>query len=86
LPKKFVAGTVYDPKEEEVIIGAKCTIKDANSKDTFTAETDEYGDFWFNDLKDNRTYNLTIKKGKATKTIEGIYTDKDLSLGDIAVE
>ncbi len=86
LPKKFVAGTVYDPKEEEVIIGAKCTIKDTGSKDSFTVETDEYGDFWFNDLKDNRTYNLTIKKGKASKTIEGIFTDKDLSLGDIAME
>ena len=86
LPKKFVAGTIYDPKEEEVIIGAKCTIKDANSKDSFTVETDEYGDFWFNDLEDNRTYNLTIKKGKSSKTIEGIYTDKDLSLGDIAME
>ncbi len=24
LPKKFIAGTVYDPEEEEVIIGASC--------------------------------------------------------------
>ena len=85
LPKKFVAGTVYDPKEEEVIIGAKCTLKDTASKDVFTAETDEYGDFWFNNLQDNHTYNLTIKKGKATKTIEGIVTEKDLSLGDIPI-
>jgi tetrathionate reductase subunit B len=85
LPKKFVAGTVYDPKEEEVIIGAKCTLKDTASKEAFTAVTDEYGDFWFNNLKDNRTYNLTIKKGKTTKTIEGIVTEKDLSLGDIPI-
>ena len=27
LPKKFVAGTVYDPVEKEVVIGATCTSK-----------------------------------------------------------
>lgn len=86
LPKKFVAGTIYDPKEKEVIIGAKCTLKDAQSNESFTAETDNFGDFWFRGLKDNRTYNLKIEKGKASKTIEGILTDKDLSLGDIPME
>ena len=29
LPKKFIAGTVYDPKEEEVVIGATVTLKGA---------------------------------------------------------
>jgi tetrathionate reductase subunit B len=86
LPKKFVGGTLYDPKEKEVIIGAQCTLKDAQSAETFTADTDEFGDFWFKGLKDNRTYNLTIKKGQATKTIDGIVTDKDLSLGDVPME
>ncbi|MCF8024861.1 MAG: 4Fe-4S binding protein [Desulfobacteraceae bacterium] len=86
LPKKFVGGTVYDPKEKEVVIGAKCTLKDAQSKESFTAETDNFGDFWFHGLKDNRSYNLSIEKGKAHKTIEDIVTDKDLSLGDIPME
>ena len=27
MPKKFVAGTVYDPVEKEVVIGATCTLK-----------------------------------------------------------
>ena len=26
IPKKFIAGTVYDPVEKEVIIGATCTL------------------------------------------------------------
>ena len=86
LPKKFVAGTLYDPKKKEVIIGAKCTLKDAKSKETYTAETDNFGDFWFRGLKDDGTYTLTIKMGKKTKTIDGIVTDKDLSLGDIPME
>ena len=48
LPKKFVAGTVYDPVEKEVVIGATCTLKDADGKTTHTVETDDFGDFWFN--------------------------------------
>ena len=26
IPKKFIAGTVYDPVEKEVVIGATCTL------------------------------------------------------------
>ena len=83
LPKKFVAGTVYDPIKKEVVIGAVCTLKDTDSQAVHTVETDNFGDFWFRGLKDNGNFLLTIQKGKAEKTIEGIVTDKDLSLGDI---
>lgn len=83
LPKKFVAGTVYDPKQKEVIIGAACTLKDDVSGATFTAVTDNFGDFWFNGLADDRTFTLTIVKGKQSKTLPGVKTEKDLSLGDI---
>jgi Fe-S-cluster-containing dehydrogenase component len=86
LPKKFVAGTVYDPLEKEVIIGAKCTLKDEESGQRFTVETDSFGDFWFRGLGDDRTFTLTVQKGKKTLQIEGVRTDKDLSLGDIPME
>ena len=83
LPKKFVAGTLYDPVEKEVIIGARCTLKDAESGESFAAETDAFGDFWFRGLKDDRTFTLTLEKDGKTKTVDKIVTDKDLSLGDI---
>ena len=86
LPKKFVAGTIYDPKEKEVIIGASCTLKDDESGESFKAETDAFGDFWFRGLKDDRTYTLTVKKDGKSITVESIVTDKDLSLGDIPME
>jgi len=85
LPKKFVAGTLYDPVAKEVLIGATCTLKDNNAKDKFTVKTDNFGDFWFRGLKDNRTYTLLLEKGGKKKTIENIRTDKDLCLGDIPV-
>ena len=83
LPKKFIGGTLYDPVEEEVVIGANCTLKDAASGERFTATTDGYGDFWFNGLKDDRTFCLKIEKNGKTKTIDAIRTEKDVNLGDI---
>jgi tetrathionate reductase subunit B len=86
LPRKFIAGTLYDPKEKEVIIGAKCTLKDTDSAETFTTTTDNFGDFWFRGLKDDRAFTLTLEKDGKTKTIDDVTTDIDLSLGDIPME
>jgi Fe-S-cluster-containing dehydrogenase component len=83
LPKKFVAGTLYDPQAKEVIIGASCTLKEVASGKSYSAVTDNFGDFWFHDLEDDREYVLTLKKGRKSKTIEGIRSDIDRSLGDI---
>jgi len=85
LPKKFIGGTVYDPDQKEVIIGARCRLVDEASGETTTTQTDNFGDFWFRGLKDNQSYSLYIEKKNATKTIRNIVTDKDLSLGDIAM-
>jgi len=83
LPKKFIAGTVYDPTALEVVIGATCTL--TGEGETFTQETNHWGDFWFNDLKEG-TFSLTIEGGGKSKTIADISTAKDVGLGDIALE
>jgi len=86
LPKKFVAGTLYDPAAKEVIIGAECTLQDEASGETFTESTSNFGDFWLKELPDNRSYTLTFKKDGVTKTIAGLTTDIDRGLGDIAMD
>ncbi len=86
LPKKFVAGTLYDPLEKEVIIGATCTMKDDESSEIFTETTNNFGDFWFKELGDNRSYTLTFEKGGSSRVIEAIMTDIDRGLGDISME
>jgi tetrathionate reductase subunit B len=83
LPKKFVGGTLYDPVEKEVVIGADCKLTDNESKESFSATTDNWGDFWFRELKDDRTFTLTMKKGGKTATVNDVCTKIDLSLGDI---
>jgi Fe-S-cluster-containing dehydrogenase component len=47
LPKRFIAGTVYDPVTKEVVIEATCTL---SGDSTMATATDNFGDFWFNDL------------------------------------
>lgn len=82
IPKKFVAGTVYDPAEKEIVEGAVCTLTDGKGG-TWTTTTDGFGDFWFRGLEVG-TYQLTIKAdGFAAKTLTDISTEKDVNLGDI---
>ena len=83
IPKKFIAGTVYDPIEKEVIIGAACSLSRNGKK--LTATTDSYGDFWFEGLEEG-VYSLSIKaKGFAPKNFDKLNTEKDINLGDITL-
>jgi tetrathionate reductase subunit B len=82
IPKKFVAGTVYDAAAKEIVEGATLTLKGEDA--TRTATTDGFGDFWFRGLADNASFTLTIAApGFAAKAIDGIVTAKDVNLGDI---
>jgi len=79
LPKRFIAGTVFDPTKKEVVIGATCTLSGASSA---TATTDSFGDFWFEGLAVG-TFSLKIDAGGKSKTIPNISTASDVSLDDI---
>ena len=82
LPKRFIAGTVYDPAAKEVVIGATCTLSGDSSA---TATTDEFGDFWFEGLNVGN-YSLKIEaSGFPTKQMDAISTEMDANLGDIAM-
>ena len=84
LPKKFVAGTVYDPITKRIIEGATCNLTDGNGG-SFTVTTDGFGDFWFENLEVG-IYSLEIEADKyPPKTINKISTEKDVNLGDIAL-
>jgi tetrathionate reductase subunit B len=83
IPKKFIAGTVYDPIENEVVIGATCKLTGPKAGKTTTVTTDDFGDFWLEGLADG-TYDLTIEaKGFAAKSFARLNTEKDINLGDI---
>jgi hypothetical protein len=82
LPKKFIAGTVYDPSEKEIIEGA--VVKAEGSAGVFTATTDDLGDFWLNGLPD-ADWTLTITANGKERVMQVSTSDEDLGLGDIAL-
>ncbi len=87
IPKKFIAGTVYDPLEKEVVIGAVCTLTPLRPDlgEVRTIETDAFGDFWLKGLEEG-AYALTITAaGFAPLSYDEIDTAKDVNLGDIAL-
>jgi Fe-S-cluster-containing dehydrogenase component len=84
IPGKFIAGTVYDPVEKEVIIGAK--LRATNGGKTIHTVTDEYGDFWFTDLARGK-YDVVIEaKGFAYKRFDAVDATRDVNLGDIPLD
>ena len=93
IPKRFIAGTVYDPVTKVVVRGATCTLERrgdeapddrANEKGTgWVTETDGFGDFWFEGL-DLARYSLRIAAdGFPAKDFTGLSTEQDVNLGDI---
>jgi tetrathionate reductase subunit B len=84
LPKSFVAGAVYSPEEDECIQDAVATLTDSDTGEKFTVKTDNFGDFWFEDMKVDHTYSLRIEKSEySPQEIHDIRTAKDVNVGDI---
>ena len=85
LPKRFVAGTIFDPEEDEVLIGASLTLTNEETGEAVTASTDNFGDFWFKGLAVG-SYTLLIEaEGYLPQKIEKISTEEDVNVGDIAL-
>jgi tetrathionate reductase subunit B len=84
LPKRFVAGTVYDPVKEEVVAAAKCTLTDMANGRKYIVTTDGFGDFWFEGVEVSK-FSLEIASGNMTRIRDGIDTEKDANLGDIPI-
>ena len=83
LPKKFIAGTIYDPVEDEVIIGGD--LKLTGGGKTYDVKSNHFGDFWFNDIPEG-VYKLEIKAGGKSKVFDNLdVTEEDINLGDIAM-
>ena len=84
LPKRWVAGEVYDEVKDEVIIGASVTIRGADGTVKKT-QTDEFGDFWFRQIP-GQTYDVWFEKdGYVTRTGKADATDADVNMGSISL-
>jgi tetrathionate reductase subunit B len=84
LAQKCTAGTVYDPEEEEVVVGATCTLLQEAGPER-SIKTASYGEFWFEDLPDG-TFQLEMAHDTRTRLFADLGTSAaDINLGDIAL-
>ncbi|NTU90202.1 MAG: 4Fe-4S binding protein, partial [Actinobacteria bacterium] len=84
LPKRFVAGSVVDFEADELLIGAKVTLKNTGG-DVATMDTDEFGDFKFDQVPADDYTVLIDAKGYAPLSVSADLREIDLSLGDLGV-
>ena len=81
LPKRFVAGMAVDLAADEVVIGAKVQLKDKETGEVLETETDEFGDFWFNQVEAH-AFDLCISAdGFTTRNLETSAVDTDQNVG-----
>jgi Fe-S-cluster-containing dehydrogenase component len=84
LPKKWIAGAVFDPEADECLQGATVTAANLTTGERLTVTTDNYGDFWLRNLPDG-TYTLLVEKpGYLAKKLGPIdATSLDQNVGDV---
>lgn len=83
IPGIFIGGTLYDPDEKEVLIGAKC--RASNGGKHYEVLTDAYGDFWFKDIPIGKYELVLSARGYEYKVIE-VDAVKAVNLGDIPIK
>ena len=87
LPKRFIAGEVFDAVVDECLDGATVTATDLMNGNVYTTQTDEFGDFWLENLEVNCSYAVEIvRSGYVTRKIATVRTGADVNLGSIELK
>ncbi|MCL1896505.1 MAG: carboxypeptidase regulatory-like domain-containing protein, partial [Clostridiales bacterium] len=90
LPKRFIAGALYDKEADECSEGVKvtatCSCGCGEECETVEAVTDSYGDFWLRGLKACEYTLLFEKEGYLPQKFGPVDVTKiDINIGDIAL-
>jgi Fe-S-cluster-containing dehydrogenase component len=84
LPKKFIAGAVVFGDTDECAEGATVTLSGNGIEKN--VKTDNYGDFEFESLPDNKQYTVTIAHPGYGEQKFTVRTNIDVYLGDIILQ
>lgn len=85
-PKRWIAGTVANRGENEVVIGAEVSIFDDDGSCVTCIKTDEFGDFRYEQC-DESHYRVRIKAdGFGPIELAADCTDKDVVFDDVFVD
>jgi Fe-S-cluster-containing dehydrogenase component len=83
LPKRFIAGAVVLGDTDECGEGAKITLQGKGEKNTLKA--DNYGDFEFEGLSEDKVYRVTVEEAGYKPYQMEVKTKVDVYLGDIVL-
>lgn len=86
IPTVFLAGTVYLPGDEEVAVGAKVTLTCRDCGRVQTKETNYFGDWEFENLKKNATYDIKIEMPGCKTVTYTTVTDTDHYVAETTLE
>ena len=84
IPKRFVAGTVVRGDDDQCASGARVTLRGVGAE--LCAQTDAFGDFWFDGLENKTEYSLEISADGYKKATLSARTLNDVNLGEIFLE
>lgn len=85
LPKRWVAGEVYDEPADEVAIGV-CVNLRRDGEVVASTQTDEFGDFWFRQVEAaSYTVEVVAPEGYIPRTVAANALDADVNVGAIAL-
>ena len=86
LPKRFVAGCVYDPDINEVLVGAQVSLLDSAGNVVASQETDAFGDWKFDQIEPAE-YTVSITANEyPTTTLKVDVSTEDRFTGDLALK
>lgn len=83
MPKRFLAGIVIDPEEDEVIVGAKVTAENVDTGEVLATQTDEFGDFWFHQVDAARWRVYVEADGYMTRVFDETTAEEDRNTGPL---
>lgn len=84
VPKKFVTGTVIYGDTDQCADNVKVILKGGGME--CSAETDAFGDFWFEGLEGKTDYTVEIKAEGYRGVVLSARTLNDVNLGEIFLE
>jgi Fe-S-cluster-containing dehydrogenase component len=86
LPRRWIAGAVYDPEADRCTEGAVVAATNETTGAVVSATTDIYGDFWLKGLPDGAYTLLIEKEGYLPQRLGPIdVTTQDRNVGDVAL-
>ena len=84
VPRKFVAGTVVFKESDQCAMGVTVTLKGKDVEKVCV--TDEFGDFWFEELKSKQKYTVEIAHSGYKPIKLDVHTHSDVNAGDLFLE